>query len=140
MFQSTPTITGGRIGYNMYIINRYRSFNPRPPLLVGESRVGFERHRAVFKVSIHAHHYWWANPDMPGYEFRKNLFQSTPTITGGRIVALIKSSVVPHKFQSTPTITGGRIASERAPTCTALVSIHAHHYWWANRACPPGYG
>ncbi len=91
MFQSTPTITGGRFAGSATGRGGAGGFNPRPPLLAGDSsrhlRIG---HLAL--VSIHAHHYWRAIrrldiPDLLGLKF-----QTTPTITGGRFLRISASS------------------------------------------------
>ena len=37
MFQSTPAITGGRDTYERAVTKAIASFNPRPPLLAGET-------------------------------------------------------------------------------------------------------
>ena len=82
LFQSTPTITGRRIGLLQQLsLLVAHCFNPRPPLLVGESSVPAQQGRLVpcfnprppllvgesggrdlmpvlISVSIHAHHYW----------------------------------------------------------------------------------
>ena len=60
-FQSTPAITGGRDAMITRTICRHCGFNPRPPLLAGETNdVVFVRDGLI--VSIHARHYWRARP------------------------------------------------------------------------------
>ena len=57
-------------------------------------------------------------------------FQSTPTITGRRILRKRQEAIDGRKFQSTPTITGRRIRQgEMGMELVMEVSIHAHHYW-----------
>ena len=83
-FQSAPTIAGGRITKADIIKEIRACFNPRPPLLVGESKT-FPKHKALIAVSIRAHHCWWANLYPPYLSRIARLFQSAPTIAGGRI-------------------------------------------------------
>ena len=106
-FQSTPTITGRRIIDPLaYYILAKACFNPRPPLLVGESGLA----------------------NMPSQ--LSTLFQSTPTITGRRILVVLACAAMAPWFQSTPTITGRRIACKGVDGAHGVdVSIHAHHYW-----------
>ena len=87
----------------------------------------------VEEVSIRAHHCWWANrvshqPADATFEF-----QSAPTIAGGRITAMPDYVLVLTKFQSAPTIAGGRILARQFGVHErSIVSIRAHHCWWAN--------
>ena len=83
-FQSTPAITGGRdqlIGIRCGPACR---FNPRPPLLAGET------------------------PPRPFFRNMIAKFQSTPAITGGRDFSTMAFGPPVIQFQSTPAITGGR--------------------------------
>ena len=107
-FQSTPAIAGGRIAFDLLGLLSLCSFNPRPPLLAGESR-SYRPEGRYRAVSIHARHCWRANPTGPlcyaappgvsihaRHCWRANrfegvkrrgfeAFQSTPAIAGGRI-------------------------------------------------------
>ena len=113
-FQSTPAITGGRDNNIHGLDSRRRCFNPRPPLLAGETRWWW-CWRCWPHVSIHARHYWRARP-----QFGKRQLDCLPL------------------FQSTPAITGGRDRHRFAAPCPqTIVSIHARHYW---RARHPGGG
>ena len=58
-FQSTPAITGGRCGSACGGGCAGYCFNPRPPLLAGDAKIG-RRHACEIGVSIHARHYWRA--------------------------------------------------------------------------------
>ena len=60
-FQSTPAIAGGRIDQPPPFFGRRGGFNPRPPLLAGESGLLQRLGQRAF-VSIHARHCWRANP------------------------------------------------------------------------------
>ncbi len=133
-FQSTPAIAGGRIPtpasdlpagpcfnprppllagespHNVHAFKRLDGFNPRPPLLAGESVLLVE-HVADVAVSIHARHCWRANHlfvvrVVPAVF----LFQSTPAIAGGRIDLRVAPFPMDTSFQSTPAIAGGRIS------------------------------
>ena len=131
-------------------------FNPRPPLLAGES-LGFDAQRTTITVSIHARHCWRANrspwgatpcawpfqstPAIAGGRIRLTpcalptgiTFQSTPAIAGGRIRPAPWSIALTSWFQSTPAIAGGRIRARwDAEQLAYLVSIHARHCWRAN--------
>ena len=71
----------------LFLVNRdfAQGFNPRPPLLVGESEI----------AGCHCD---------GGAQF-----QSAPTIAGGRIRPISLPTPASQKFQSAPTIAGGRI-------------------------------
>ena len=113
MFQSTPAITGGRDRVRLIGWLGGWCFNPRPPLLAGET--------PQYIVTAGA-----------------SVFQSTPAITGGRDRRAGATCSPTSRFQSTPAITGGRDAATcSAVSCSAVVSIHARHYW---RARPPPAG
>ena len=60
-FQSTPAITGGRDQPMPGSGSTRSSFNPRPPLLAGETG-NHGGPRCADPVSIHARHYWRARP------------------------------------------------------------------------------
>ena len=129
-FQSTPAITGGRDARPCRMSRCPTSFNPRPPLLAGETgRRGAGG--AGGHVSIHARHYWRARLPVVMVGMEGMEFQSTPAITGGRdtwlppvgqpgrcfnprppLLAGETASCSPCRlfdpFQSTPAITGGR--------------------------------
>ncbi len=119
VFQSTPAIAGGRIGPAICSRLGWRGFNPRPPLLAGESRsVG--KNLCIFAVSIHARHCWRANHDFAG-QISLPVYVSIharhcwrANRRGGRCPR------APGWFQSTPAIAGGRIPSHVTP-CQAMV-------------------
>ena len=126
-FQSTPTITDGRCKRWEPSKTSTKSFNLRPPSLMGDA-------------------------SQRGSLTLTSWFQSTPTITDGRCHSASGNANDSGKFQSTPTITDGRCFA----ACTALayrlsfnprppslmgdarspitgrrdpqVSIHAHHH------------
>ena len=93
--------------------SRHASFNPRPPLLAGESH-----HLAdappTRAVSIRARHCWRANPDGTVFGHRVDVFQSAPAIAGGRIPIRRQAHGVKAQFQSAPAIAGGRITYDEA--------------------------
>ncbi len=109
-FQSAPAIAGGRIEVSCCPAPAPRGFNPRPPLLAGESRV-FQRLKEAFIVSIRARHCWRANRIVWQQGLTRMLFQSAPAIAGGRINARLESLERTLLFQSAPAIAGGRIAT-----------------------------
>ena len=106
-FQSTPAIAGGRIQKDRAARKGRRCFNPRPPLLAGESfffqspdgwrqfqstpaiaggRISISaRFAEDWRVSIHARHCWRANHAGIAEVRLLMAFQSTPAIAGGRI-------------------------------------------------------
>ena len=67
LFQSTPAITGGRDRLRRRNEPRQMGFNPRPPLLAGETKRPQETYDKR-TVSIHARHYWRAR------RFARNLW------------------------------------------------------------------
>ena len=108
-FQSTPAIAGGRICAGPAGDHAAGRFNPRPPLLAGESR-GLTSCR----------------PRWP-------CFNPRPPLLAGESHWQRRAGWVTDGFQSTPAIAGGRIPSiccGRA--CWTSVSIHARHCWRAN--------
>ena len=60
-------------------------FNPRPPLLAGESRVSLRAVVSPLGVSIRARHCWRANLTSTFAAMQAAEFQSAPAIAGGRI-------------------------------------------------------
>ena len=133
-FQSTPAITGGRDRAYWPRLRACRCFNPRPPLLAGETaRTGRGSGRA--DVSIHARHYWRARRAVSAVSLERQQFQSTPAITGGRDVVIPGQRFFSHVFQSTPAITGGRDQIKRPIWAPSGFSIHARHYWRARPKC-----
>ena len=130
-FQSTPAIAGGRDFFGRRLVNTCSGFNPRPPLLAGET-AAWPLVNTPANVSIHARHCWRARPPMrPSQVIRglvsiharhcwrarhtvkllrcwNQLFQSTPAIAGGRDPIYPGLSRVTCLFQSTPAIAGGR--------------------------------
>ena len=132
VFQSAPAIAGGRINHPAHRHPINNCFNPRPPLLAGESADApaklpvqrkFQSAPAIAggriitetdpitgkpKVSIRARHCWRANPRRAQQWTHDMLFQSAPAIAGGRI---------PDKGK-------GRASTN--------VSIRARHCWRAN--------
>ena len=141
-FQSTPAIAGGRIRPKPPAWPPPSCFNPRPPLLAGESSMqttghpwhrcfnprppllAGESHRAHLPilgqvVSIHARHCWRANREV---------------VAAG---ALDQAS-----FNPRPPLLAGESTGCRNSEIREAVSIHARHCWRANRYAPgePGYG
>ena len=110
LFQSTPAIAGGRIPHCLWRHGAQSRFNPRPPLLAGESIRGTQWGGYVL-VSIHARHCWRANPleRVAGFG-RHECFNPRPPLLAG---------------ESWPQATHG---------CPRGVSIHARHCWRANPA------
>ena len=107
-FQSTPAIAGGRLCQRLPHCRQCQSFNPRPPLLAGDSTLCTEH--------------------PPG----QGLFQSTPAIAGGRLQHHGLHQHSHRWFQSTPAIAGGRLAKTLlACHADVIVSIHARHCWRA---------
>ena len=131
-------------------------FNPRPPLLAGESRSIMTKFiitavsihaRHCWRanpqegrtsnggsvVSIHARHCWRANPRTSPVNLSVTSFQSTPAIAGGRIHYSNGVTSTQQRFQSTPAIAGGRIHNRiNDGSWSDWVSIHARHCWRAN--------
>ena len=88
-----------------------RSFNPRPPLLAGEST------------------------PLPDTNWLSTRFQSAPAIAGGRIIQSMESLTGTRLFQSAPAIAGGRIEAGKRLAAIRIVSIRARHCWRANPPC-----
>ncbi|GEM_PF-1674702 len=111
--QSTPTITGGRFVSASVTVTVTGSFNPRPPLLAGDS--GAES--ILFVCS--------------------DGFNPRPPLLAGDSCKTPTTSRYWMPFQSTPTITGGRFCETLVGGLPSDgVSIHAHHYWRAIPLAP----
>ena len=108
-FQSTPAIAGGRDSRSASYRSAMRRFNPRPPLLAGET-TGSAGFHAFLAVSIHARHCWRARRPIPTHLEVLQMFQSTPAIAGGRDTESTFDAALDAWFQSTPAIAGGRDA------------------------------
>ena len=147
----------GESGSTVLLMARGSGFNPRPPLLAGESPRRLNAH-CLAGVSIHARHCWRANPklrcavvdDIYSFNPRPPLLagESPPRMVAARRVPCFnprppllagESSEPPRStrsgvtFQSTPAIAGGRIRPFGVAGFTSqLVSIHARHCWRAN--------
>ena len=140
-FQSTPAIAGGRIHAefgskasvrNVSIHARHcwranptpaalrscsrQSFNPRPPLLAGESllRVGL----VLLPPRFNPRPPLLAGESPMGEKLTESItvFQSTPAIAGGRIRPALPAAIGACAFQSTPAIAGGRIRLDGVPS------------------------
>ena len=138
VFQSTPAIAGGRIRHVEVTRPNGDGFNPRPPLLAGES--------SWYRLACLSSSLFQSTPAIAGGRIPAlllrsasfSLFQSTPAIAGGRILPVISCVVRGTMFQSTPAIAGGRIQQPQLLGLGVLsVSIHARHCWRAN---PGGVG
>ena len=136
-FQSTPAIAGGRIWRSSAASAPVPSFNPRPPLLAGESEAAYEA-SGDGRVSIHARHCWRANPTGASGKELEALFQSTPAIAGGRIGARATRASNRGCFNPRPPLLAGESGSNPYRGMSLLVSIHARHCWRANRWCFDG--
>ena len=161
MFQSAPAIAGGRIMAGKTRRPATGSFNPRPPLLAGES-APLSASPDTLAVSIRARHCWRANRRRRRKEEERREFQSAPAIAGGRIRLRAVVVALTTEFQSAPAIAGGRIELlqeadesrklfQSAPAIAGgrirvdagegvadfLVSIRARHCWRANPCCRP---
>ena len=156
-FQSSSAITGGRDWSHSPGPPGRPCFNPRPPLLAGETSAVLVK-RDCPEVSIHARHYWRARPFNRGFGRSVVKFQSTPAITGGRDAHTPRVGRVARRFNPRPPLLAGETASAialrqepkrfnpRPPLLAGetdggrrfgkpdTVSIHARHYW---RARPP---
>ena len=106
-------------------------FNPRPPLLAGESQSPAPKSRPAWFQSA---------PAIAGGRIRarpacrltQNPFQSAPAIAGGRIQRQQSAALRSDMFQSAPAIAGGRINLYRVVQRHMEVSIRARHCWRAN--------
>ena len=153
-FQSTPAITGGRdAGAARSWPGRCR-FNPRPPLLAGETRrwtCDVQRkdvsiharhywrarhhrdrsHVARSGVSIHARHYWRARP--AAYEAAEGVqcFNPRPPLLAGETRRMLRRTRSNSCFNPRPPLLAGETYPQEPPHDRRSVSIHARHYWRA---------
>ena len=84
--------------------NSWLGFNPHPPLLAGETEVGF-CNVVCPKVSIHTRHYW--------------------RVKRGRL----RGCEVDGGFNPHPPLLAGETVGQRRRSETCTVSIHTRHYW-----------
>ena len=160
LFQSTPAIAGGRISQGASPNPRPSCFNPRPPLLAGESRScrgrctgsgQFQSTPAIAGGRIHGMPQFrdpggCFNPRPPllageslragGARIRAGSFNPRPPLLAGESVQARDPGCVLFVFQSTPAIAGGRIGPAYQVAVGYVVSIHARHCWRANRSIP----
>ena len=137
LFQSTPAITGGRDSAIRRLLVLAQCFNPRPPLLAGETPAD------IF------------------YSLIGKMFQSTPAITGGRDSSTFGFRVGRLSFNPRPPLLAGETGlidaqhlhkagfNPRPPllagetffsvgvAADGHVSIHARHYWRARHQGDP---
>ena len=139
MFQSTPAITGGRdlsllsdeVRANVVSIHarhywRARpplaarrppwpgSFNPRPPLLAGETDL-IRANRRPTDVSIHARHYWRARPGAATITSQAFKFQSTPPLLAGETWITLRQTRLAEGFNPRPPLLAGETLAEPSP-------------------------
>ena len=129
-FQSTPAITGGRDVAQRADHPAHTRFNPRPPLLAGETAESLRRALARL-VSIHARHYWRARRAVPSPQSASR----TVSIHARHYWRARRSRATlrPARFRFNPrppllageTDLGDQVGRHRN------VSIHARHYWRA---------
>ena len=108
-----------------------RCFNPRPPLLAGESQISGIKRRPEL-VSIHARHCWRANHAKQRAFVAEYLFQSAPAIAGGRILPFGGRGASGWCFNPRPPLLAGESSPARPSRCHRAVSIRARHCWRAN--------
>ena len=89
-FNPRPPLLAGESSGNACLVDFPDCFNPRPPLLAGESRLRGGFHGCPQAVSIRARHCWRANPWHLLCAALTVWFQSAPAIAGGRIASYPK--------------------------------------------------
>ena len=132
-FQSAPAIAGGRIWRVGWQCSMPRPcFNPRPPLLAGESDT-VEYCYLDGAVSIRARHCWRANPWLKTPSSPMASVSIRARHCWRANLHLVATATSAALFQSAPAIAGGRIHRPGAHrTAWHLVSIRARHCWRAN--------
>ena len=106
-FQSAPAIAGGRIQRPPRHLPQHPCFNPRPPLLAGESQP-------------------------PAASATCALFQSAPAIAGGRIPVCPGIAPGTAGFNPRPPLLAGESSQAGGHPLFMGVSIRARHCWRAN--------
>ena len=112
-FQPTPAIAGGRDTGRLLARAAWRCFNPRPPLLAGETRIGLLSW-GLNMVSTHARHCWRARR------------------------AHSRERRVPGGFNPRPPLLAGETRHASAHGARRRVSTHARHCWRARRGFAAG--
>ena len=131
-FQSTPAIAGGRIARFSRSEKAPKSFNPRPPLLAGESEHGFFVDWQQ-QVSIHARHCWRANPCIAGaLRAGGGSFNPRPPLLAGESQARQVGAARFKSFNPRPPLLAGESLYAFSQRSVRDVSIHARHCWRAN--------
>ena len=155
-FQSAPAIAGGRIYRRSCSALAPASFNPRPPLLAGESpstrptssRVCFNPRppllageSAPAPLALQATSCFNPRPPLLAGESAKDcmrastaVFQSAPAIAGGRICAGSSQAAGAIGFNPRPPLLAGESCSHSACCVAWQVSIRARHCWRANQS------
>ena len=108
-FQSTPAIAGGRIVQALRFKCPTNGFNPRPPLLAGESPVPVGNHAA--------HH----------------CFNPRPPLLAGESASDGPRPACRSCFNPRPPLLAGESRWDLIAAQARIVSIHARHCWRANR-------
>ena len=131
-FNPRPPLLAGESWLGVGLAGIRKRFNPRPPLLAGESVAhGQHAHYVPFQSA----------PAIAGGRIDNRQrghahhapFQSAPAIAGGRISAEGRPLRSRSEFQSAPAIAGGRIQRRAGLNARLGVSIRARHCWRANR-------
>ena len=133
-FQSAPAIAGGRCRGRSPLTNPSTGFNPRPPLLAGDARVGLVVKLGAGDVSIRARHCWRAMPRESNL-LEHGLIVSIRARHCWRAMRTCDGPVgsVRSLFQSAPAIAGGDAGFDLDDRDVVRVSIRARHCW---RRCP----
>ena len=109
-------------------------FNPRPPLLAGES-ANCVLFACTARVSIRARHCWRANRLCGLHPGLNGMFQSAPAIAGGRIPPCLSWHLPWLRcFNPRPPLLAGESATGLQQLMHLAVSIRARHCWRANLA------
>ena len=157
LFQSTPAIAGGRIHSSRCTPAAAKSFNPRPPLLAGESvmfvqvdaflilfqstpaiaggRIPLQRlaDNRLRVVSIHARHCWRANPRYSvRYCKKPACFNPRPPLLAGESSQGTSPVQGNPGFNPRPPLLAGESRQLCPGGHAGAVSIHARHCWRAN--------
>ena len=132
-FNPRPPLLAGETGSVSEVLVPNVGFNPRPPLLAGETCAHGD-HVAQSSVSIHARHYWRARRDSCPCRAVSTRVSIHARHYWRARPGQIPGRRQPASFNPRPPLLAGETLILKWVFSCASVSIHARHYWRARPA------
>ena len=130
-FNPRPPLLAGESGAAQCSQIGQVCFNPRPPLLAGESQASNRRSQRPH-VSIHARHCWRANRTLFSDASVSKCFNPRPPLLAGESPPVLLWLRMSCSFNPRPPLLAGESNTIANSNTTFKVSIHARHCWRAN--------